>query len=145
MSETLLAFDVGAKRIGVAVGNDLLRRAQALDIVRVDARDDGLSTVAALVDEWRPQRLVVGIPFAVDGAPPSAAQKRCERFASMLAARFGLPIERVDERYSSIDADTVHRERRGAGLARRTRELDDVAAEVILQRWLDALPVGAGA
>jgi putative holliday junction resolvase len=145
MSETLLAFDVGARRIGVAVGNDLLRRAQALEIVRVDGRDDGLTSIAALVDEWKPQRLVVGIPFVLDDAPPSAAQKRCERFASTVARRFALPVERVDERYSSLDADAAHRERRQAGVAKRARDLDDVAAEVILQRWFDALPVGANA
>lgn len=149
MSETLLAFDVGARRIGVAVGNDLLRRAQALEIVRVEGDDEGLGTIGRLVDEWNPQRLVVGIPFALStdpvAAPPSAAQKRCERFVATLEKRFALPVERVDERYSSIDADAAHRERRSAGVAKRARELDDVAAEVILQRWFDALPAGAGA
>ncbi len=148
MSETVLGFDVGTRRIGVAVGNDLLRRARSAAIVPVGP-DDGLQAIAKLVDEWRPERLVVGIPLPVEAiepaSPASPAFKRCERFATRLAERFKLPVERVDERYSSIDADTLHRDRRQAGLARRAKALDDVAAEVILQRYFDALPEGGPA
>ena len=143
MSETVLGFDVGARRIGVAVGNDLLRQARAAAIVATTP-DDGLQAIARLVDEWRPERLVVGIPLPVDDdvapARPSGARTRCERFADRLGDRFRLPVERVDERYSSIEADHLHRDRRQAGLARRAKALDDVAAEVILQRYFDALP-----
>lgn len=142
--ETLLAFDVGARRIGVAVGNDLVRHAHAAAIVNLTASDDGFATIAKLVDEWRPERLVVGIPLAVDESArndkPSPALARCERFMDQLTRRFSLPVARVDERYSSIDADTIHRERRQAGLAKRAKVLDDVAAQVILQRYFDALP-----
>jgi putative Holliday junction resolvase len=150
LSETILGFDVGARRIGVAVGNDLLRQAHAAAIVAVD-QDDGLPAIAKLVDEWRPDRLVVGIPLPVDDEPaqaagrPSATLARCERFAARLGDRFALPVERVDERYSSIDADDLHRDRRRAGLARRAKSLDDVAAQVILQRWFDALPAAGTA
>jgi len=149
--ETLLGFDVGARRIGVAVGNDLVRQAHAAAIVNVTDGDDGLTTIAKLIDEWRPERLVVGIPFALDvdaQAPqdherrPSHALARCERLIRQLTRRFGLPVARVDERYSSIDADTIHRERRHAGAAKRAKALDDVAAQVILQRYFDALPDG---
>lgn len=148
MSETVLGFDVGARRIGVAVGNDLLRRARPAAIVVATERDDGLGAIGRLVDEWRPERLVVGIPLAVDAdvahadanANASPAYARCERFAVRLAERFRLPVERVDERYSSIDADQLHRDRRQAGLSRRAKAIDDVAAEVILQRYFDALP-----
>ena len=147
MSETVLAFDVGARRIGVAVGNTLLRRASPAAIVTPTADDDGAAAVERLVREWQPERLVVGmpLPLALEGhagetRKPSPALARCERFAAGIARRFGLPVERVDERYSSIDADHLHRDRRQAGLARRAEALDDVAAEVILQRWFDALP-----
>ena len=144
MSETLLGFDVGTRRIGVAVGNDLLRQARAAAIVTVD-HDDGLAAIAKLVDEWRPERLVVGMPLIVDEATiaagkPSASFVRCERFATRLGQRFRLPVERVDERYSSIEADQLQRDRRHAGTARRAKALDDLAAEVILQRYFDALP-----
>ncbi len=142
VSETLLAFDVGARRIGVAVGNDLVRHAQPLALVAVGPDRDGLAEIGKLVDEWRPQRLVVGIPLAAgDGeAGVTESLRRCERFARRVAEHFALPVERVDERYSSIDADEIHRARRSAGLARRARALDDVAAQVILQRYLDGLP-----
>jgi putative Holliday junction resolvase len=164
LSETVLGFDVGARRIGVAVGNDLLRQARAAAIVDAGVADLGHEAIGRLVREWQPERFVVGVPLPVDddaddavdnvasdavdaGAKaaattprPSPALVRCERFARWLGERFGIPVERVDERYSSIDADTVHRERRGAGLARRAKRLDDVAAEVILQRWFDNLP-----
>lgn len=145
LSETLLAFDVGARRVGVAVGNDLVRQAHPAAIVNLTESDDGFASIAKLVDEWRPERLVVGIPMPVDAqasdARPSPGLVRCERFIEQLTRRFALPVARVDERYSSIDADTIHRERRQAGLARRAKALDDVAAQVILQRYFDALPV----
>ena len=144
MSETVLGFDVGARRIGVAVGNTLLRQARPAAIVTASDRDDGLGAIAKLVDEWRPERLVVGMPLPIDDTVgrPTPALLRCERFAASLGRRFRLPVERVDERYSSIDADQLHSDRRQAGLARRAKALDDVAAEVILQRWFDALPAG---
>lgn len=146
MSETVLGFDVGARRIGVAVGNDLLRRAQRAAIVDASHDDEGIAAIDRLVHEWRPERLVVGIPLPVDAAAAnlpqraSAALVRCERFATRIGERFRLPVERVDERYSSIDADRLHRERRAAGVARKAAALDDVAAEVILQRYFDSLP-----
>lgn len=146
MSETLLAFDVGARRIGVAVGNDLVRHAQPVRVVDVTEKDDGFAAIGKIVAEWGPQRLVVGMPTAdVPNPSTKASQKRCDDFARAAQARFALPVERVDERYSSIDADAIHRERRGAGLARRTQALDAVAAQVILQRYLDALPTGGAA
>lgn len=148
MSETLLAFDVGARRIGVAVGNDLLRHAEPVRVIDVTARDDGLGAIAGLIAEWRPQRLVVGVPMRDGDAmarPASpASMQRCRAFARRLAERFALPVAEVDERYSSIDADAMHRSRRQNG-ARRAKALDDLAAQVILQRYLDALPVSGAA
>jgi putative holliday junction resolvase len=144
LSETVLGFDVGTRRIGVAVGNDLLRQARPAAIVVATEHDDGLAAIDKLVREWQPERLVVGIPLPLESTSatpkPSPAFARCERFAVALGQRFRLPVERVDERYSSIDADQLHRDRRQAGLARRAKALDDVAAEVILQRYFDALP-----
>ncbi len=140
--ETLLAFDVGARRIGVAVGNTVVRVAHAATIVTLADDADAMDAVAPVIEEWRPQRLVVGIPYTEYGTPSTgSAQARCEAFAAALEARFGAPVERVDERYSSLDAAAIPRARRRAGTSRRAKRLDDVAAQVILQRWLDALPV----
>ena len=145
MNETLLAFDVGARRIGVAVGNDLLCQARAADTLHVTDADDGFEAITALIREWEPQRLVVGIPYAqgeASGKPQaeSASARRCEAFAERLETQYGLPVERVDERYSSIDAESLHRDSRHAGLSRRSKALDHLAAQVILQRYFDALP-----
>jgi putative Holliday junction resolvase len=141
LSETVLGFDVGARRIGVAVGNDLIRRAQRAAVVDADVADGGIAAIAKLVDEWRPERLVVGVPLPEEpDRTKSPSLARCERFAEHLGERFRLPVERVDERDSSIEADDLHRERRRAGVARRAKSIDDVAAEIILQRYFDGLP-----
>lgn len=133
----VLGFDVGARRIGVAVGNTLSRTARA--IAMVAARDDGpdWNAVAALVREWKPDRLVVGEPLTLDGeAQPATHLAR--RFAHEAHARFNLPVELVDERSSSREADRRFAEKRRAGQARRrdAQTLDALAAQIIVERWL---------
>jgi putative Holliday junction resolvase len=155
MAETILAFDFGEKRIGVAVGNDFLRQAQDLKTLHAETVDARFMQIAALIAEWLPQRLVVGMPQALEDAnadvndnaadsKPAAVSKtaqRARRFANQLNGRFGLPVVLVDERYSSQEADAEQRSLRSAGLARRSAANDQRAAQVILQRYLDALPV----
>ncbi len=141
MSETpaicVLGFDVGARRIGVAVGNTLSRTARA--IAMVAARDDGpdWNAVAALVREWRPDRLVVGEPLTLDGeAQPATHMAR--RFAREAETRFNLPVDMIDERSSSREADRRFAEKRRNGQARRrdAQALDALAAQIIIERWL---------
>lgn len=121
--EVVLAFDFGARRIGVAIGNTLTRSARPLAIV---AQPDPWPRIGALVDEWQPARLVVGIPRHPDGAAHEMT-RRCERFARQLEGRLRLPVARVDERYSTVATDDGR---------------DDAAAAVILQQWLDSAPDG---
>lgn len=117
----LLAFDFGTRRIGVAVGNSITRDARPLAII--DAQGDARwHRIEALLADWRPHELVVGIPRHPDGAAHEMTA-RCERFARQLEGRFGLPVARVDERYSSTAV---------AG------GRDDAAAAVILQQYLSA-------
>ena len=119
-----LGFDFGARRIGVAIGNTLTRKARPLttvDAVQTIARWDQIS---ALIEQWHPQTLVVGIPRYPDGAP-HAMTARCERFARQLEGRYRLPIERVDERYSSAVVEAAD-------------DVDAAAATIILQQWLDS-------
>ena len=101
--ETLLAFDYGAKKLGVAMGNTLLRQARPLEIILETTRDGRFARVEALLKRWQPQRLVVGLALATDGGEQYASQ-HCRRFARQLEGRFGVPVVLVDERGSSVVA-----------------------------------------
>ncbi len=130
--ETLLAFDYGLKKIGVAVGNTLTRQARPLKILSPVTREQRFAALAALLEEWRPDRVVVGLPLASDGSEQYHSL-RCRRFANQLHGRFGVTAELVDERGSSVEAQ----------LALGNNDADDaMAAAIILQRYFDALPKG---
>jgi putative holliday junction resolvase len=127
--DTLLAFDYGEKRIGVAVGNMLLKQARALLIIENRNREYRFQSVADLLAEWRPQRLVVGLPVHPDGAPHAMTQQ-AKRFGNQLNGRFGLPVVWVDERYSSVAAAEFADDPAWRGL-------DAEAARIILQQYFD--------
>ncbi len=130
---TLLAFDYGEKRIGVAVGNALMRQARALVVVPNRDRVFRFEAVGKLIAEWKPDALVVGLPCHPDGAPHEMTQL-AKRFGNQLNGRFNLPVVWVDERYSSVAADLDMRER---GVAAQMRDAE--AARIILQQYLDGL------
>lgn len=133
---TVLAFDFGLRRIGVAVGQDVTGSASPLGIVA--NRDDGVDheRIAALIHEWRPGQLVVGIPAHTDGSP-SEMQVPVNAFIASLA-RYALPIDTVDERYTSIEAERVLKEARAAGTSGRISKemIDSAAAVFIAERYL---------
>jgi putative Holliday junction resolvase len=127
--ETLLAFDFGTKKIGVAIGNTLTRHARPLEILTPGTREQRFSAIAEILNTWQPERVVVGLPLATDGSEQYASL-RCRRFANQLRGRFGLTVELVDERGSSREAQELL----------GTKAADDaMAATVILQRYLDAI------
>lgn len=131
----VLAFDFGTRRIGVAVGNTLTGMAQPLTVLGEPAAQARLSGAAALVAEWQPGRVIVGIPVHADGVP-HAMTRRATAFARDLAARIAVPVEHADERHTTALAqDRLDAERAGRG-GRAMR--DAVAAQLILQGWLDA-------
>ncbi|HTH76987.1 MAG TPA: Holliday junction resolvase RuvX [Trinickia sp.] len=130
---TLLAFDYGEKRIGVAVGNALTRQARALVVVQNRNRDFRFEAVGKLIGEWKPDALVVGLPCHPDGTPHEMTQL-AKRFGNQLNGRFNLPVDWVDERYSSVEADIDMRER---GISADLRDAE--AARIILQQYLDGL------
>lgn len=135
----VLGFDVGSRRIGVAVGNTVSQTARALAVVEVaDAGPDWIR-IDALLREWRPDRLLVGEPLTLDGQEQPAT-RRARRFAQEIHARAALPVDLVDERSSSKEADRRFAQRRQAGHARRkdAAVLDALAAEIIVERWLQA-------
>jgi len=138
--ETVLAFDFGERRTGVALGNTLLRAARPLVTLEAASNDRRFGAIAALIGEWHPQRLVVGIPAHPDGTP-HALTARCQRFANQLAGRFNLPVERIDERYTSVEAAgkrrAALRDHAGRGKPAAPAADDAAAAALILQSWFD--------
>lgn len=132
---TILAFDFGVKRIGVAVGDWPL--AHPLKTIHSERNDVRFAAIAALIEEWKPVGLVVGLPVALDGSP-HAMTARCIRFANQLRGRFGIAVETADERLSSAEAE--ERLRESGYNARGAREhLDAVAAQVILQSFFQQI------
>ena len=124
---SFLAFDFGRKRTGVAVGNRLTRSATPLPTIRAEG-DARWSLVAARIADWRPDALVVGVPFHPDGAEHDNTL-RARKFARQLRGRFQLPVHEVDERYSTT-----------AALADGARDADAGAAVIILEQFLRSLP-----
>ena len=129
---TVLAFDYGEKRLGVAAGEYETGLAHALPGIRAERSDARFAAIARLLGEWRPARLVVGLPLATDGGA-HAMTLRARRFARQLEGRFRLPVVLVDERYSSVEAEALLRPDSGAA----PHGVDSAAAGLILQQFLD--------
>tara|TARA_B100000700_G_scaffold151983_2_gene168724 strand:- start:11929 stop:12384 length:456 start_codon:yes stop_codon:yes gene_type:complete len=139
----ILAFDFGTRRIGVAVGNEMLRSATALE--PLPARDGipDWTQVTRLIEEWRPDLFVVGLPINMDDSE-SEMSTRARKFGNRLYGRYGKPCEMVDERGSTREAKTLARE---AGHRGNYREdsVDGLAAALILEGWFahgEGLPGG---
>lgn len=126
--ETLLAFDYGTRKIGVAIGNTLTRVARPLEILYPITREQRFQAITRLLDAWQPDRVIVGLPLTLAGEEQYASL-RCRRFANQLRGRYGVVVELVDERGSSMEAQEM---------LRSNAEDDALAAAVILQRYLDA-------
>jgi putative Holliday junction resolvase len=125
MVELVFGFDFGIKRIGIAMGNTLTGQAQPLAVIKDIDNAARFQKIGALIAEWGPARLVVGEPRHPDGAEHEMTL-RCRRFANQLHGRFSLPVELVDERYSSAVIP-----------AKRGQVIDDQAAAIILQQYFD--------
>lgn len=134
---TLLAFDVGAKRIGVAVGNTVTLSAREVGVLDVHGSGPDWVLLDRWVKEWQPQALVVGDPVPLEGGDQPARQ-RARGFARTLAKRYALPVEQVDETLSSREAAQRFAAGRASGARKKSQAatLDALAAVVILERWL---------
>ncbi len=132
---SVLAFDFGLKRIGVAVGDWENRLAHPLETLSGEGNDARFGGIAVLIQEWRPTHLVCGLPFSMDGTEHDLT-RRARRFANQLHGRFGLAVTLVDERLTSFDADLRLREAGVKGSARKGLD-DAVAAQQILQDFFD--------
>jgi putative holliday junction resolvase len=123
MTKMILAFDFGEKRIGVAVGNTITKTAEALKIIQEKNQDEKFIVIEALIQEWQPQTLVVGLPTHPDGAEHEMTLK-AKRFGNQLHGRFRREVVWVDERYTSVSVQDGN---------------DALAAQIILQQYLDTL------
>ena len=126
MIDIVLGFDFGIKRIGIAMGNTLTGQAQPLRVVSAIDNATRFQIIGELIAQWQPARLIVGEPRHPDGAEHDMTL-RSRRFANQLHGRFNLPVELVDERYSSAVI-----------ASKRGEIIDDKAAAIILQQYFDA-------
>jgi len=135
---TVLGFDVGQRRTGVALGN-ALSGARALAVIAMHRSGADWPALDRLYHQWRPQGLIVGDPFTLDGQDQPIRQ-HAHTFARQLQQRYHLPVALVDERSSSMEAARWFANEREAGRKRRrdAAQLDATAAAIIVQRWLNA-------
>lgn len=134
--ETVLAFDFGLRRIGVAVGQDVTGTANPLGIVMNGETGPDFDRIDVLVAEWRPNRIIVGMPTLADGTP-GELEKDIKAFIADLG-RYELPLDTEDERYSSIEAESALKDARKSGSRGRIRkeDIDAAAAVMIAERFL---------
>jgi putative Holliday junction resolvase len=134
--ETILAFDFGLRRIGVAVGQTITGSASPLGVVNNGENGPDFDAISVLVSEWRPSRLIVGLPLHADGSP-GEMKAQVESFVRELW-RYQLQVDTVDERYTSLEAESALKNARAAGSRGRiTREaIDSAAAVFIAERFL---------
>ena len=121
-----LAFDFGTRRVGVASGNSLTHTATPLATLAHDGNDARFAAIGALIAEWQPGTLVVGVPRHPDGTAHDNT-RRAQRFARQLQGRFGLPVHEVDERYTTTEA-----------LAAGAVDVDAASAALILEQYFNS-------
>jgi putative Holliday junction resolvase len=127
---TWLGFDFGTRRIGVAVGQTITRTASPLGTLTAVRQRPDWARIAGLIDTWRPEGLVVGLPFNMNDTEAEVAA-RARRFARQLEGRFRLPVHLVDERLTSLEAEHLL-----AAAGQRSGDVDAQAAKLILETWL---------
>ena len=135
MSQTLLGFDYGTKRIGVAVGQDISHSVTPLTTLTSQNDKPDWDAIGKLIAEWQPDRLVVGLPLHLDGSPQPLTEK-AQRFGNQLKGRYNLPVDMVDERLTSHEAE-AELAKRGGKMVKA--DIDALAAALILQSWLDQI------
>lgn len=136
---TVLAFDFGEKRIGVATGETMLKTAHALTTITSEVNDIRFAEITDLIKEWQPSLLIVGLPTHMDGTSHEITHL-AKKFAQRLEGRYDLPVIMVDERLSSVEAS---QQLTDAGVNARKQKtlIDAVAAQVICQSYFDNLTV----
>ena len=131
---TLLGFDFGEKRIGIAVGQTLTGSVTPLTTLSAVKQQPDWAGIEALIKDWQPDLLIVGLPLHMDGREQALTQ-RAKRFGNQLKGRYNLPVEWMDERLSSHEAESMLQQQ---GKKRSDKkDIDKIAAGLILQSWLE--------
>ena len=133
----IIGFDFGQKRIGVAIGNNISKSAQALITIESASNNQKFEAIQKIMDEWQPVSIVVGVPFNVDGSEHKVTNL-CKKFAKQLEQKYALPIYLIDERYTSIEASYEIQDKK-IDLKKRKLLIDQIAAKIILQSYLDQI------
>lgn len=133
----IIGFDFGQKRIGVAIGNNISKSAQALITIESTSSNQKFEVIQKIMDEWQPVSIVVGVPFNVDGSEHKVTNL-CKKFAKQLEQKYALPIHLIDERYTSIEASYEIQDKK-IDLKKKKLLIDQIAAKIILQSYLDQI------
>ena len=132
---TLLAFDYGKKRIGVAVGQGITSTATPLTTLESINQKPDWSSIEQLLDTWKPDALIIGLPMNMDGTEHEVTQA-ARKFSNQLHGRYGLPIHLVDERLTSVEAENRISEKHLSKKKRQDKKtVDTIAAQLILETW----------
>jgi putative Holliday junction resolvase len=137
MGSSVLAFDFGLRRIGVAVGEPVLQTANVLTVIQNRESGPDWQHIDKLLKEWQPAQLVIGVPRKMDGSETDLT-RAAKHFGRELKDRCGVAVAEVDERLSSQEAERMLADARSSGrMQRRTRheDVDMLAAQIILERW----------
>ena len=131
----VLGIDYGVRRHGLAISDPMGYSAQPAGVIERKGKDPGLDEIARVVTEKEVERIVIGLPLHMDGRPGDHYDEVLQ-FIALLEERFGLPVETIDERLTTVQAERALTD---AGLSRKKRKarVDQVAAQLILQSWLD--------
>lgn len=133
--KTILGFDFGLKKIGVAVGQMVTKSASPLTLLKAQDGAPRWDEVHELIDEWAPQLLIVGYPLHMDGTE-QAVSKAAKRFGNRLTGRFNIPVEWVDERLSSYEAELVLSDLNNVAESDKLN-IDTVSAKLIIEQWIN--------
>ncbi len=151
-ARTLLGFDYGLKRIGVAVGQELTGTATALVTIRATDGKPDWEAITRLIEQWKPDELVIGLPLNMDGTFHELSYK-AQRFGNQLNGRYNLRAHFMDERLSSLEAERHLKSSQQAPIKNRPKkkarkiqkaDIDKIAAKVILESWLDKQKLESG-
>ena len=135
-NRTLLAFDFGTKRIGIAIGQEVTGTANPLLTITAIKHKPDWDSISKIIKEWQPDLLVIGLPLHMDGTEQPMTQA-ARRFSNQLNGRYQIPIALMDERLSSNEAESIIKEQSGsASLYADKEQIDMISAQLILQSWM---------